>query len=97
MKIFYVIVCLTSARVLQAVDPLTVNAKAIERLSDSNDDVILSRIAEGLSDVKSSKCKSDVNYTIAAFRERKPWAVASKTRVAILASMCSLLPTRKEF
>lgn len=54
------------------------NANDTESYKYDENDVTMAKIVEGLTRLKSMKCKSDLNYTINAFRERKPWAVASK-------------------
>lgn len=63
MKIFIFVVCLA-----------LVNASEFK---DGNE-VLIGKIVEGFSSLKSSKCKSDLNRTANAFHERKPWAIASK-------------------
>lgn len=71
MKIFFVVVCFALTRVLKAND-----FKEIE--SNGVNDVIVSKIIQGLNHIKSAKCKSDLNYTTNAFNRRESWAVASK-------------------
>lgn len=71
MKIFFVVVCFALTRVLKAND-----LKEIE--SNGVNDVIVSKIIQGLNHIKSAKCKSDLNYTTNAFNRRESWAVASK-------------------
>lgn len=85
MKTFVqLFVCFLLVQVLAASD-----ASETESLKvvDAND-VIISKIIEGLHSVKSSQCKSDLNHTVIAFLERKPWAIASKNgfRARILVS-----------
>lgn len=72
MKTIFFVVCLLSVQVLRAAE--------INGLSDEANDVILSKIISGLSNLKSPRCKSDLNNTLSAFRERRPWAVASKKK-----------------
>ena len=67
MKIFIFIVC------------ISLTTRFCEASEESrSDDFIILRVIEGLESLKSSRCKSDLNLTIEAFKERKPWAVASK-------------------
>lgn len=66
MKILFFVVCLSLAQLSSAND-----------IKDGNEELI-TKIINGLSLLKSSKCQSDLNQTVNAFRERKPWAVASK-------------------
>jgi hypothetical protein len=44
----------------------------------TEDELIISRIIESLDSQPSSSCKSDINATVNAYRDRKAWAVASK-------------------
>lgn len=74
MKIIFFIVCLSLAHLLKASE--------IKSVNDEESDVIL-KVIEGLSHLKSTKCKSDLNYTISAYRDRKPWAIASKDKFII--------------
>jgi hypothetical protein len=69
MKSFYVIASLSLALLVHAAD-----LDEIESSRKTESDAI----AEGISRVKSAKCRSDMNYTIDALSQRKPWAVASK-------------------
>lgn len=73
MKIFYVIVSLSLAQFLRAAD-----LDEIESSRNTESDAIVVKIIEGIGQVKSTKCQSDLNYTISAWSERKPWAIASK-------------------
>lgn len=74
MKTFVrLFVCFLLVQVLAASD-----ASETESLKVDANDVIISKIFEGLHSVKSSQCKSDLNHTVNAFLERKPWAIASK-------------------
>ena len=68
MKIIIFVVCLSLAQ-----------ANEIKSSNSVESDVIL-KVIEGLSHLKSTKCKSDLNYTISAYRDRKPWAIASKNK-----------------
>lgn len=70
MKSFYVIAGLSLALLVQAAD-----LDEIESSRNAESDAIV----EGLSRVKSTRCRDDLNYTIGALGERKPWAVASKS------------------
>lgn len=72
MKTLFFVVCLLSVQVLKAAE--------LNGLSDDENDVTLLKIVNGLSNLKSSRCKSDLNNTLSAFRERRPWAVASKEK-----------------
>lgn len=72
MKIIFFVVCFLLLQVLKA--------NEIESFNYDENDVTIARVIEGLTGLKSTKCKSDLNYTINAFRERKPWAVASKNK-----------------
>lgn len=74
MKILSFFVCLSLIQVLKANEKIS--------LIDEND-VILSKIIEALSAIKSSQCKSDLNFTVSAFRDRRPWAIASKKKKCI--------------
>lgn len=69
MKIFIFVVCLLLTQLTKAHES--------SEPKDGND-LMIEKILEGLSSVKSSKCQSDINQTVNAFYERKPWAVASK-------------------
>lgn len=69
MKIIIFVVCLLLARVLKASEIKAVNGEESD---------VISKVIAGLSHLKSTKCKSDLNYTISAYRDRKPWAIASK-------------------
>lgn len=69
MKIIFFVVCFSLVQVLKA--------NEIESFGDVESDVI-SKVSKGLSHLKSTKCKSDLNNTISAYRDRKPWAIASK-------------------
>lgn len=73
MKIIFVVVCISLIQVLKASDLNEIESSAYDS------DVIISRVVEGLSHVKSSKCKSDLNFTVNAFHERRQWAVGSKS------------------
>lgn len=73
MKIIFVVVCFLLIQVLKATD-----LNEIESSVDAESDVIISKIIEGLNLVRSSKCKSDLNFTVNALHERQPWAVGSK-------------------
>lgn len=66
MKILFFVVCLSLAQLSSANDT-----------KDGNE-VMVIRIIDGLSSLKSSKCQNDLNQTVNAFRERKSWAVSSK-------------------
>lgn len=44
----------------------------------TEDELIISRIVETLDSLSTSKCKSDINATVNAYRDRKAWAIASK-------------------
>lgn len=45
----------------------------------NEDEFIMSRIDDAINLVDfSSSCKSDLNTTLNAYRERKSWAIASK-------------------
>lgn len=43
----------------------------------TDDELIISRIVASLDSI-SSTCKSDINATVNAYRDRKAWAIASK-------------------
>lgn len=74
MKTFVrVVVCFSLVQLLAAGD-----ASETESLKVDANDVIISKILEELHSVKSSQCKGDLNHTVNAFLERKPWAIASK-------------------
>lgn len=73
MKKIIFVVCLLSVQALKAIETNGSN-------NDDMNDVMLLKIISGLSNLKSSRCKSDLNITLSAFRERRPWAVASKKR-----------------
>lgn len=45
------------------------------------DDRILAILTEALNAIKTPKCYKDLNYTIDAIRQQKPWAIASKFHV----------------
>ncbi|CRK87301.1 CLUMA_CG001103, isoform A [Clunio marinus] len=47
-----------------------------ETEASSNDFIIIARIAENISQLKSSSCRNDLKSAVDAFRERKPWAVS---------------------
>ena len=57
--------------------------EVIQNLSE--DEFIISKIvsAINISDF-SVQCKSDLNSTVSHYRERKAWAVASKTLINLL-------------
>lgn len=84
MKIFIFVVCLSLAQLLNA-----------SEIKDGND-VLIAKIVEGLTSLKSSKCQSDLNRTVNAFHNRKPWAVASKNKFSNLA-WSKFVETRKKF
>jgi hypothetical protein len=69
MKIFIFVVCLSLAQLT--------NANEVSETRNGNE-VMIEKIVEGLSSLKSSKCQSNLNRTVNAFHNRKPWAVASK-------------------
>lgn len=74
MKTFArVVVCFSLVQLLAASD-----ASETESLKVDANDVIISKIIEGLHSVKSSQCKGDLNHTVNAFLDRQPWAIASK-------------------
>lgn len=85
MKIIFFVVCLLLAQVLKANETKNSN--------DQESDVIL-KVIEGLSHLKSMKCKSDLNYTISAYRDRKPWAIASKNEFLLFSFLLSILRSR---
>lgn len=70
MKMLFFVVCLLLVQVL--------TANEIESFDYDENDVTIAKVIEGLTRLKSTKCKKNLNYTINAFRDRKPWAVASK-------------------
>lgn len=76
MKILTFIVSCYLAQVLTAQD---MNEIAISA-SDENE-LILSKLVAALSEMKSSQCKSDLNLTVNAFRDGRPWAIASKNEL----------------
>lgn len=73
MKILTIFVCFSLAQVLRANDLI-----AAKSLHNDVNDVMISRIIEGLRDIKSAACRRDLNSTVNAFYERQSWAVASK-------------------
>lgn len=73
MKIIIVVVCFWLIAASKAN-----YSNEIESSVDKASDAIITKIKEGLSLVKSEKCKSDLNFTVSAFLERQPWAAASK-------------------
>lgn len=76
MKIFFVVVCFALTRVLKANDLTEIESNGVN-------DVIVSKVIQGLNHIKSAKCKSDLNYTTNAFTQRASWAVASKNEFCV--------------
>lgn len=76
MKILTFIVSCYLAQVLAAQD---MNEIAISALDEN--ELILSKLVAALSEMKSSQCKSDLNLTVNAFRDGRPWAIASKNEL----------------
>lgn len=79
MKTLTFVVCCCLAQVLAAQD---MNEIAISA-SDENE-LILSKLVAALSEMKSSQCKSDLNFTVNAFRDGRPWAIASKNELGCI-------------
>lgn len=73
MKILCFVACMSLAGVLTA----------NEARRDDENVSVMSKVVEGLNELKSSKCKSDLNRTVNAFYDRKPWAVASKKETSM--------------
>lgn len=73
MKILFFAVCFALVQALKANDILENKTQNREE----NDEVI-TKIIKSLNQLKSSKCKSDLNFTVNALHDRKSWAVASK-------------------
>lgn len=74
MKILSFVVCFLLAQVLKVNSLNEINSSI-----DENDRVAL-KVIGALNEIKSSQCRSDLNLTVNAFRDRRPWAVASKNK-----------------
>lgn len=92
MKILTFIVSCYLAQVLAAQD---MNEIAISA-SDENE-LILSKLVAALSEIKSSQCKSDLNLTVNAFRDGRPWAIASKNESECIYEQLELTNYTEEF
>lgn len=74
MKILSFVVCFLLAQVLKVNSLNEINSSI-----DENDRVVL-KVISALNEIKSSQCRNDLNLTVNAFRDRRPWAVASKNK-----------------
>lgn len=79
MKILHFVVCLSLAQLLKAK-----GIKEIKSSSDEENNSEILKIIEGINSLKSSSCKSNLNYTVNAFLERQRWAVASKNKFIVI-------------
>lgn len=66
---------------LALIDVLLANISSDEILirQFQSDEVILEKIIRVASEIKSLQCQKDLNFAVNGLRERKQWAIASKS------------------
>lgn len=80
MKHIWIIVCFLIIG-LVATEPISNNDDG-ENVNNTEslveNDLILNRIIEAFTAVTHEKCLKDLNDTLSGYRNKKPWAIASK-------------------
>lgn len=74
-KLFFIVCLLLTSSVILA---------NVKTESDSDERFVLEKVSQVLHSIKSSKCRSDLNYTLTSLHNGTSWAIESKHKSSTL-------------